>query len=179
MAKKSSKNLQEKNSPTIENRRARYDYAITDTLECGMVLMGSEVKSIRSSKVSLQEGFVRVEAPGVSKPLKNRRMGLPGLYLYGVNISEYGPAGRTGSDGQHRTTRVRTLLVNKRELAKLAGQVSTKGYTLVPLKIYFKDGKAKLLIGLGKGKTFGDKRESIAKRETDRDMQRAMTRRRD
>jgi len=187
MAKGKSKSKDDSDGPVIENRRARYDFAISDTVEAGMVLRGSEVKSIRDGKASLQEGFVRVEfgtlrgAPKAAgedgtKPAA-RRGYEPGLYLHAVNIAEYPPAGPTGSPGQHKPTRTRTLLVHTRELARLAKEVQTKGCTLVPLKIYFKSGKAKLLVGVGKSKAQRDKRESIAKRETQRDMARAMSKR--
>lgn len=177
-------------SPVIENRKARHDYAILDTLECGMVLSGSEVKSIRDGKVSLGEGYVRVEGygPKSSRPIKvtvpggggkkvvTRRPVRAGMYLHGVNIAEYGPAGRSGANGQHWPTRTRELLAHKRELLRLAKEVEAKGMTLVPLKIYFKGGKAKLLVGVAKGKQAHDKRESIAKRDAARDIARAMSR---
>lgn len=189
--------------PHIENRKARFDYHILDTLETGMVLKGSEIKSVRDGKVSLGEGYVRVEyAPaglvGQRAGKKKRGAGVdanagraakraaamaaaryegPSLWLHSVNIGEYAPAGPAGAVGQHAPTRVRKLLAHKREIAKLAKEVQVKGMTIVPLKIYFKNGKAKLLIGLGKGKTQGDKRETIAKRETDREMARAMSKR--
>ncbi|HMN42166.1 MAG TPA: SsrA-binding protein [Phycisphaerales bacterium] len=196
---KSSKKDDPSGGPTIENRRAKFDYAIFETVEAGMVLRGSEVKSIRDGKASLQEGFVRAEfgalrgapkagvddptaapaSPGYTPPKKPvRRRGYePGLYLHGVNIAEYPPAGPSGSVGQHKPTRVRTLLVHGRELAKMAREVETKGCALVPLKIYFKNGKAKLLVGIGKSKTRTDKRETITKRDAQRDMARAMTKR--
>ena len=177
----------------IDNRRARYDYAVLDTVECGMVLRGSEVKSIRDGKMSLAEGYVRIEwgrlkgaAPrgreSGKEPAKGgkpapRRSYEPGLYLHGVNIAEYAPAGPTGSSGQHKPTRVRTLLANRRELERLAKEVEVKGCTLVPLKVYFKNGLAKILIGIAKSKTQKDKRESITKRDAQRDIQRAMSKR--
>lgn len=177
----------------IENRRARFDYAILDTLETGMVLTGSEVKSIRDGKVSLAEGYVRLELGLVggkpkavgrgpkteqgSRPVRRIRQTEPGLWLHSVNIAEYAPAGRTGSAGQHNPTRTRKLLAHKREIVKLARQVEVKGMTIVPLKLYFKNGKAKLLIGLARGKSHEDKRQTIAKRETQRDIDRAMSRR--
>lgn len=157
MAKKKHKN----EAPTIENRRARHDYHIFETLETGVMLEGSEVKSVRAGKVSLAEGYVRVqESP-------------PSLYLHGINIGEYGPAGPRG----HAPVRTRKLLAHKREIAKLARQVDQKGMTIVPLKMYFKDGYAKLLIGLAQGKSAHDKRQSIGEREAKRDMDRAMSRR--
>lgn len=183
----------ESNAPTIENRKARFDYHISDTLETGMMLTGSEVKSIRDGKASLAEGYVRVElgliggkpkqagrgpkADTGTRPSHRVRLVDPGLYLHGVNIAEYPPAGPAGSVGQHKPTRVRKLLAHKREIAKLARQVEAKGMTIVPLKIYFKNGRAKLLVGLAEGKTRGDKRQTIAKRDSDRDIRRAMSKR--
>jgi len=158
MAKKPAKS----DTPTIENRKARFNYIITDTLECGIMLQGSEVKSVRDGKVSIAEGYVRVQ----ENP--------PALYLHSVSIDEYGPAGVLG----HKLARTRKLLAHKREIAKLARQVDQKGMTIVPLKIYFKDGYAKVLIGLGKGKAAHDKRSTIKERESNRDIARAMSRRR-
>ncbi|MCC6678496.1 MAG: SsrA-binding protein SmpB [Phycisphaerales bacterium] len=150
---------------TIENRKARFEYHIHDTLEVGIALQGSEVKSVRDGAVSLTEGYVRVEtAP-------------PGLFLHQVNIGEYGPAGPAGNRRQHAPTRTRVLLAHKREILKLAKQVEQRGMTMVPLKLYFKDGFAKLLIGVAEGKARHDKRETIAKRQADRDIARAMSRR--
>jgi len=151
---------------TIENRKARFDYEILETLEAGIALRGSEVKSVRQGHVSLAEGWVRPQGSP------------PQLLLYGVNIGEYGPGGPLGSMGQHKPTRTRTLLAHKREIAKLARQVAEKGLTIVPLKMYFKNGYAKVLIGLARGKTQHDKRDSIAKREAKRDIDRAMSRKR-
>ena len=163
MAKKKAK----PGTPTVENRKARFDYHISDTLEVGIALTGPEVKSVRDGQISLAEGFVRVQpAP-------------PALYLHGVTIAEYGPAagGGGGGDRRQRLDRTRLLLAHKREIAKLAKQVEQKGMTIVPLKLYFKNGFAKLLIGLGKGKTSHDKRTSIAERESKREMSRVMSRR--
>lgn len=151
-------------SPTIENRRARFDYAISDTLEVGIMLSGPEVKSVRASKISLAEGYIRVQ----EQPLA--------LYLHGVSIDEYSPA--AGAPHRPGMVRTRKLLAHKREIAKLARLVDQKGMTIVPLKMYFKNGFAKLLIGLGKGKTRHDKRTSIAARESKRDIDRAMSKRR-
>lgn len=174
---KSGKGGDGADGPQIENRKARHDFHILDTIECGIVLQGSEVKSVRDGKMSLGEGFVRVEGYGAKARGPARRSWAPGLYLHGVNIGEYAPAGRAGSVGQHLPTRVRSLLAHKREMAKLAKQVEVKGMTLVPLKVYFKNGKAKVLIGVARGKQAHDKREAIAERETRRDMDRAMSRR--
>lgn len=145
----------------IENRKARYDYAIGDTLEVGIALHGTEVKAVRDGKISLAEGYVRAE----ESP--------PGLYLHSVNIGEYAPAGAL----QHAATRTRKLLAHKREILKLVRQVDQKGVTIVPLKLYFKDGWAKLLIGVGKGKAAHDKRHAIGERDAKRDIDRAMSKR--
>ena len=171
----------------IENRKARHDYEILSTLEVGMKLLGSEVKSIRDGKASLGEGYVRVEDGtrriAATKRADGRtvrsapRVAEPGLWLHGVNIAEYPPAGPAGSAAQHKPTRVRQLLAHRRELVKLVRDVDAKGVTIVPLKMYFKNGKAKLLIGVARGRTKGDKRQAIAKRETKREMDRALSRR--
>lgn len=150
----------------IENRKARYDYAILSELECGMVLRGSEVKSVRDGKVSLAEGYVRPE----TNP--------PQLLLYGVNIDEYGPAGPAAAGRGHTRTRARKLLAHKREIFKLAKESNVKGMTIVPLRLYFKNGYAKILIGVAKGKTRADKRQSIGQREAKREMDRALSKRR-
>jgi len=147
------------NEPTIENRQARHDYSIGDTLECGIELLGTEVKSVRAGKVSLAEGYVSATA----EP--------PSLSLLSVLIAGYPPAGKAV---QHEPVRVRRLLAHKREIRKLAEEVKRKGFTIVPLKIYFKNGRAKLLVGLGTGRKAADKRQAIAAREMKRDMDRAM-----
>lgn len=158
MAKKKEPNVQ----PTIENRKARFDYHIEETYEVGIELQGSEVKSVRASQVSLGEGYVHVDKDRLA------------LTLINVNIGEYAPAGALG----HRPTRARTLLAHKREIAKIAGKMQRKGMTIVPLKLYFKAGWAKLLIGIAKGKTQSDKRQTIGEREAKRDIDRAMSHRR-
>lgn len=157
MTKKKKNN----DTPTIENRKARFDYDITETLECGIVLEGSEVKSIREGKVSIGEGYVRAQ----ENP--------PALYMHSVNISPYGPAGLLN----HIPTRTRKLLAHRSQITKMIKAVSVKGFTIVPLKMYFKDGFAKVLIGVGKGRTKGDKRKAIGDREAKRDMDRAMSKR--
>jgi SsrA-binding protein len=157
-ARKKDENLE----PTIENRRARHDYFIEDTLECGMKLTGTEIKSVRHGQASLGEGYVQaIENP-------------PSLTLHGVHIAEYAPAGEAH---QHLPTRTRTLLAQKREIRKLADKTRERGVTIVPLKIYFVRGRAKLLIGLARGKHKADKRQDIATREHKRDMDRAMSKR--
>lgn len=147
-------------TPTAENRKARFNYHILDTLEVGIQLRGSEVKSVRAGNVSIAEGFVRVD----TSP--------PALYLHQVNIGEYGPAGGMG----HAPTRTRKLLAHKDEILKIHRAVERKGVTIVPLKLYFKNGFAKLLIGVAEGKTRSDKRQAIAERDVKRDIQRALTR---
>lgn len=148
----------------IENRKARFDYHILETVEVGIALRGSEVKSVRTGHVSLQEGYVLAR----SHPME--------LTLHSVNIGEYGPAGPLGNKRQHAPTRVRSLLAHKREILKLAEQTEVKGMTIVPLSMYFKNGYAKVLIGLAKGKAKHDKRDTIKDREAKRDIDRAMTR---
>jgi SsrA-binding protein len=149
-------------SPTIENRRARHDYHIGDTLEVGIVLQGSVVKSVRDGKASLADGYVRaVEEP-------------PELMLHGVHIDEYAPAAGVH---QHDPRRNRVLLAHKKQIRKFARDAMQKGVTIVPLKMYFKDGRAKLLIGLATGKAEYDKRQDVQKREADRDIRRAMSKR--
>ena len=151
-------------SPVIENRKARHDYHILDTLECGIVLDGSEVKSVREGKVSLAEGYARVD----------ERTGE--LLLHGVHIADYAPA--RGYYNAPAPTRTRKLLAHAREIRKLAQQTEARGVTLVPLKLYFKNGFAKVLIGVGEGKKQYDKREAKKEQEARRDIERAMTRKR-
>ena len=150
------------NEPTIENRRARHDYLIEDTLECGVKLVGTEVKSVRNGQVSLAEGYVRATDAPID------------LSLHGVHIAEYPPA---GEHRQHRPTRVRTLLASRREIRKLADRTRVKGTTLVPLKMYFVNGRVKLLIGVGRGKRRADKREDLSAKDAQREMDRAMSKR--
>ncbi len=154
-------------TPTIENRKARHLYSIEQTLEVGIKLVGTEVRSIREGKCSLGEGYIRAE----SEPR-------PSLMLYGVHVDHYGPAGAPGSGRQHPAARMRVLLAHKREIVKLADASREKGVTIIPLKLYFKDGFAKLLIGVARGKRTYDKRQDIKKREQERDLMRAMSKRR-
>jgi SsrA-binding protein len=151
-----------KASPTIENRRARHEYTILETLEVGIALVGSEVKAVRAGEVSLGEGFVMASADPKAA-----------MTLHQVSIGEYAPAAGRG----HRLDRVRVLLAHKREIVKFAKMLDTKGVTIVPLKLYFKEGRAKLLIGIGTGRAEHDKRRAIADREHKREVQRLMSRR--
>ncbi|GAB4391025.1 MAG: SsrA-binding protein SmpB [Kiloniellaceae bacterium] len=134
-----------------QNRRARHDYLIEDRFEAGLVLTGSEVKSLRGGRASIAEAYV-AERQGE-------------LYLQGAHIPEYTAA----TYNNHEPRRMRKLLVHRRELAKLVGQVRREGYTLVPLAIYFNErGIAKLEVGLARGKRKADKRETVKAREWDR-----------
>lgn len=169
--KNNSKKGDDAEGKLIENRRARHDYHILETLECGIMLRGSEVKSVRNGEVSLGEGFVRVESAGKSRTAPTE------MWLHGVNIGHYGPSGPPGSPLQHKAIRARKLLAHRREIDKLRKHVEVKGMTIVPLKMYFKSGLAKVLIGLAKGKAAHDKRQDIAKRDMKREMDRAMSRR--
>jgi SsrA-binding protein len=149
--------------PVIENRRARYNFHIEATLECGIRLTGTEVKSVRNGQVSLAEGYVRA----TEDPLQ--------LTLHGAHIAEYAPASPAR---QHDPIRVRMLLAHKREILKLADHTRAKGQTLVPLKMYFTNGKAKILVGLARGKQHHDKRQDLAEKQAKRDIARATSQRR-
>jgi SsrA-binding protein len=140
------------------NRKARHDYFITDTVEAGIILAGTEVKTLRSGQASIQESFAAPKDGG--------------LYLLNAYIPEYKQA---GAHLQHETRRPRKLLLHKREMNKLMGVVNRDGITLVPLGIYFnKRGIAKVELGLAKGKHKADKRETIKKRDWERDKARIM-----
>jgi SsrA-binding protein len=165
MAKKKKKQKKDtaKNSfrPVAENRKARHKFEVLDTLECGMMLMGSEVKSLRSGKVSLNEAYGRVRNGEV--------------WLLGCDIPEYPQA----TLWNHEPKRPRKLLLHKRQIRKFADQAHEKGLTLVPLQIYFNErGVAKLLMGLCRGRKMHDKREALKKADIKRDIQRAMRARR-
>ena len=142
-----------------ENRKARHNYEVLDTLECGVVLVGSEVKSLRSGHVSLEESYGRVREGEV--------------WLVGCDIPEYPQANQFN----HPPKRPRKLLMHRREVKRFAGRAFEKGYTLVPLKIYFTEGRAKVLLGLCRGKQLHDKRDTLKKAQATRDMQRAVRRR--
>ncbi len=149
--------------PTIENRKARHDFHIAETLECGIKLTGTEVKSLRNGQASLGEGYVRAE----DSPIR--------LTMHGVHIAVYPPA---GEHRQHMPTRTRILLAQKREIKKLADKTRTKGTTLIPLKIYFTRGMAKVLIGLAMRRRKADKRQVLDAKEAKREISRAMSRKR-
>ena len=141
------------------NRRARHDYAILDTYEAGLVLTGTEVKSLRDGKASLQEAYARLDGDD--------------MILVGMHIPEY----THGNRQNHEPTRARKLLLHRREIEKLRVSLQEKGLTVVPLRLYWKAGKAKVELGLGRGKKDYDRREDVAKREANREMARAMSRR--
>ncbi len=136
------------------NRKANFQYELLDRLEAGMVLLGTEVKSLRDSKVNLQESYARF--------IGNE------LWLLNCHISEY----KYGNLNNHEPLRERKLLLSKRELKKLKSKLQEKGLTLVPVKIYFKTSRIKLELALAKGKKLYDKRESIKKRDTERKLKR-------
>ena len=151
----------EKGSGVITvNRKARHDYHIQDSLEAGIVLKGSEIKSIRAGKVNLSDAYARPENGE--------------LWLYNSHIASYDAA----SYNTHEPTRPRKLLLHRKEINSLAGKVVQKGLTLVPLKLYIKHGVAKVELGVAKGKKVYDKREAIARRDADREVERALKHRR-
>jgi len=140
-----------------ENRKARHRYEIIDQLECGVMLIGPEVKSLREGKISLDEAYVRV--------IKDA------LWLVGADIAEY----RQASYWNHDPKRLRKLLVHKREFERVAMQAQQKGLTIVPLRMYFNSrGIVKLMIGIGRGKKLHDKRESLKKADVQRQISRQM-----
>jgi SsrA-binding protein len=142
-----------------ENRKARHEYQLLDRLEAGLVLTGSEVKSLRQGRAELRRSFA---------DLRDGE-----LWLVGSHIAPYDEAG----DRNHDPDRDRKLLVHRRELASLIGKVQERGFTLVPTRLYFKNGRAKVEIALAKGKDVRDKRRDIAKRDMNREVQRALKQR--
>jgi len=140
-----------------QNKKARHDYHIEDTWEAGMVLTGTEVKSLRQGRASLVDGYAAVDAHGE-------------VYLYNVHIPEYSQ----GTWTNHSARRTRKLLLHRREIEKIIKASNEPGLTLIPLSLYFKDGRAKVEIALARGKKAYDKRQTIAKRDADREMARAL-----
>ena len=143
-----------------ENRKAFHDYYILETFEAGVALLGTEVKAIREGRVNLRDSFARVEGSEI--------------FLYNVNISSYSHRGYA----DHEPLRQRKLLLHREEIRKLIGKTTERGMTLVPVRLYFKNGRVKVAIGLAKGKKEYDKRETIKRRETDRETRSAMKSRR-
>ena len=142
------------------NRKAFHDYFIEDKFEAGMVLQGTEVKALRERRVNLQDSFARIENGEV--------------FLYHCHISPYSH----GDRDNHEPLRVRKLLLHGHEINRLIGKTKLKGLTLVPLKIYFKRGRVKVELGVGRGKAQADKRQTIKKRMAEKEVQRAMKERR-
>ena len=145
-----------KDTAVATNRKAYHDYFIEETVEAGIVLQGTEVKSLRLGLANLTDSYAIV---------KNEEM-----YLFNANISPY----THGNIANHEPLRTRKLLLHKEEIRKLTWKMSQKGFTLIPLKIYFVRGKAKALIGLAKGKKFYDKRETIKAKESKREVERVV-----
>ncbi|CAM3335760.1 SsrA-binding protein SmpB [Stackebrandtia soli] len=141
------------------NRKARHDYEILDTYEAGLVLTGTEVKSLRTGRASLADAYA---------DLNNGE-----LRIHGIHIAEYSH----GSWTNHSPRRIRKLLLHRAEIDKLSGKLTERGLTLIPLSLYFKDGWAKVEIGLARGKKTYDKRQTLAKRDADREVERAVQRR--
>jgi SsrA-binding protein len=147
-------------TPTINNRRARYNYLVLDTYECGIMLAGSEVKSLRESRASLQDAYARVSDGEV--------------WIHGMHVAAYAFA-RDELD----PVRPRKLLLHRRQIAELERATTEKGMTLVPLRLYFKDGRVKVELAVARGKRSYDKRHAIAERDAQRDVERAMKGQRD
>ena len=139
-----------------ENRKARHDFFIEETLEAGLALTGTEVKSLRDHRANLRDSYAHIRKGEA--------------FLHGVHIGAYAPAGRFS----HKETRARKLLLHRREIDRLWGRVRERGYSIVPLRIYFKNGRAKVEIALAKGKHEYDKREAIARKTSRREIERAM-----
>jgi SsrA-binding protein len=142
-----------------QNRKARHDYHVEDTFEAGLVLTGTEVKSLRAGRASLVDGFAEIKDDE--------------MWLQGVHIPQY----TEGTWTNHEPRRARKLLLHRREIERIGSRVNERGLTVVPLALYFKDGKAKVEIALARGKRAYDKRQAIAKREADREAAREMGRR--
>jgi SsrA-binding protein len=140
------------------NRRARHEFHIEETLEAGIVLLGSEIKALREGKANLKDSYGRIEGDEV--------------WLWNAHISPYAPASQFG----HEPTRTRKLLLHREEISRLTGKVKERGLTLVPLRLYFKRGRAKVELALARGKKHHDKRDAIRERDVRREIDRAMKR---
>jgi SsrA-binding protein len=158
MAKETSKRGDGRGPRTVAtNRKARHEYFIEDSFEAGIVLTGTEIKSVRAGRISLQEGFVLVKDGEA--------------WLHDVHIAQY----EQGNRNNHVEVRPRKLLLHKQEIRLLHQKATQRGWTIVPLRVYFNErGKAKVEIGLGRGKQLHDKRDSIAKRDSERDLRRVL-----
>ncbi|WP_152593247.1 SsrA-binding protein SmpB [Bifidobacterium magnum] len=151
------KPVDQRNHMVAQNRRARHDYAIEDTYEAGIALTGTEVKSLREGRASLAEAFVSIDRRGE-------------MWLEGANIPEY----LNGTWNNHAPKRKRKLLLHREQIMKLERQTEAKGYTVVPLTLYFKDGRAKVEIALAKGKKEYDKRQALREEQDKREALRVM-----
>lgn len=140
----------------INNRKAKYDYEILSTIECGIVLTGTEIKSIRNGNANLKDSYAIIKGNEV--------------FILGMHISEY----KEGNIFNHDEKRTRKLLLHKKEILKLLNKVELDGNTLVPIKLYFKGNKAKILLGLARGKKTYDKREAIKQRDINREVQKQL-----
>jgi SsrA-binding protein len=160
MSKSAKKNEKPEVVVVCRNRRATHDYELSDAIECGIVLVGTEVKALREGHASLEDAYARVDGREV--------------FLIGFEIPEY----REGNRLNHEPKRTRKLLLHRREIVKFAGKADERGFTLVPLRVYFKNGRAKVEIAIGKGKQRYDKRQSLKKAEAKREMDRETSKRR-
>ncbi len=159
MAKQKNKDPEDVQT-ICRNRRALHDYEVVETLECGLVLTGTEVKSLREGQASLEGAYAKVEGGEV--------------WLLGSDIPEYS----MGNKMNHKPKRPRKLLMHRREIARFAGKASQQGFTLVPLRIYFKKGLAKVELAVARGKALYDKREAKKKTEAQREIKRVLAARR-
>lgn len=160
MAKGGKKDKDDGTQNICRNRRASHEYELTDRIECGVVLVGTEVKSLRDGHANLENSFARIDDGEV--------------WLMGAEIPEYA----FGNRMNHLPKRPRKLLLHKREIAKFAAKADQKGFTLIPTQMYFKDGVAKVEIAVGKGKQAHDKRDALKKADATREISRAMSVRR-
>lgn len=157
MTKKEEKTLASADNDVIaRNRKAFHDYEILESMESGIELRGTEVKSCRMHSVALNDAYAKIESGE--------------LFIFGLNISPYSHGNRFN----HDATRRRRLLMHKKEILKLSARVKEKGFSLIPLKLYMKRGKVKVELGVARGKTFGDKRETLRKKQDDMDRRRSL-----
>ena len=161
MAKSASNGKKDDDVKVVcRNKRATFDYEIVDQLECGLVLTGTEVKSLRAGIANLEDSYAKIEGNEV--------------WLLGAEIPEY----EMGNRMNHKPKRPRKLLLHRREIARFAGKATQKGFTLVPLRLYFRGGLAKVELAVARGKQAHDKRQAQKSKEAERDIRRAMMRRR-
>ncbi len=156
MAKTAQNKTGEGYELVADNRKARRDFFIEETYEAGLALLGTEVKALREHRVNLRDSYARIKGGEA--------------YLHGVHIGAYAPAGQFS----HQEVRPRKLLLHRREIDRLWGRVRERGYSIVPLKIYFKNGRAKVELGLARGKHLYDKREALMRKAGRRELERAL-----